>query len=200
MPVREISKKDGGLLGWNVKNEEDRRWNMSMQSQNCIKSNMKTHAGLTMNDDVSITQTRGKDTTYIFGFTSNDRKYPGEISFSISYNGDAFEIEMEAQAMKDDDDQEVLADKFIKILKDHCRGKGFGMLKEMSLFYRPGEGPNAEPPQKNLYGYAEKKDQDELEKAFKGLYLGKKEGGRTRRQKKLRATQRRKTNLHNRRR
>ena len=196
MPVREISKKDGGLLGWNVKDEKDRRWNMSMQSQNCIKSNMKTHAGLTMNGDVSITRRNG--TTYIFGFTSNDRKYPGEISFNISYNGDAFEIEMEAQAMKDDDDQEVLADKFIQILKDHCKGKGLGMVKSKSLF---DEADEAGPPQKNLYRYAEKKDQDELKKAFGSLSLGKKkEGGRTRRQKKLRATRRRKTNLHNRRR
>ncbi len=198
MPIREISKKDGALLGWTVRNEEEKRWNMSMQAQTCIKDKMKTHAGLTMNGDVSITHTKGKEAEYRFGFTSD--KHKGEITFRIFYNGDAFEIEMEAQAIKDEEVKEVITDRFVQVLKDLCRGKGLGMTRTPSLFYGPDEGPNAKPPQKNLYGYAEKKDQDELEKAFKGLSLGKKEGGRTRRQKKQRGTRRRKTNLHNRRR
>ncbi len=194
MPIREISKKDGVLLGWTVRNEEEKRWNMSMQAQTCIKDKMKTHAGLTMNGDVSITHTKGKEAEYIFGFTSD--KHKGEITFSIFYNGDAFEIEMEAQAIKDEEVKEVITDRFVQVLKDLCRGKGLGMTRTPSLFYRPGE----EPPQKNLYGYAEKKDQDELEKMFGSLSLGKKEGGRTHRSKKQRGTRRRKTNLHNRRR
>lgn len=198
MPIREISKKDGALLGWTVRNEEEKRWNMSMQAQTCIKDKMKTHAGLTMNGDVSITHTKGKEAEYRFGFTSD--KHKGEITFRIFYNGDAFEIEMEAQAIKDEEVKEVITDRFVQVLKDLCRGKGLGMTRTPSLFYRPGEGSNAEPPQNNLYGYAEKKDQDNLADAFSKMGIGEKKGGRTRRSKKQRATRRRKTYLHNRRR
>lgn len=191
MPIREIPKKVGESIGWRIRDEKSGRWAMSPASKQCIKTNMKDMLGLTMVGDVSVTELGGGGTMYIFGFTST--KHKGEISFNITYNGDAFEVDSEAQGVSDEEEQEQLADDFVRVVKDKCVGKGVGMLsKSKSIFYREDEGPNAEKP--NKYGY---KEVDDLEEAMKKLSVGK---GRTRRSKKQRATRRRKTYLHNRRR
>jgi hypothetical protein len=185
MPVREISKKDGQLLGWRIKDEKTMRWIMPNSSRECIKKSMKTYRGFTNSDD-SVKELGSGGTMYIFGFTSG--KFKGEINFSLHYNGDAYEVESDAQGIDDEEIQENLIDDFVKIIKDMCKVKGVGMMSK-SVPQKEDERPVAKS---DLYGYAQEEEQDELSKAFGSLSL-KKEGGRrkSRRQKKKRTTRRR---------
>jgi hypothetical protein len=195
MPIREIPKKDGHLLGWRIKDEKTKRWTMPSSSKECIKNKMKTHKGFTNSSD-TVKELGGGGNMYIFGFTGG--RYKGEVSISLHYNGDAYEVELDAQGIADEEIQENLIDDFVNLVKDMCKVKGVEMMGK-SVFYREDEMLGAKS---NLYGYAEKDEQDDLLKAFETMNL-KKEGGRrkkTRRVKKARATRRRKTDLHNRRR
>ena len=135
---------------------------------------------------VKKTTLRGtKDTAYFFNFKS---KQHGDVGFMMSHDDGKMLVTIDAQSLKEHE-QENLLDGFFWAL--------FQCQDDIPLKRQEEPKEPEEPPQKNVYGYAKKEDQDDLANAFSKMGIGK---GRTRRQKRQRATRRRKTNLHNRRR
>lgn len=174
-------------LGFSISDMKNNIWKINQNVIECIKSKISV-VGLKAGEVEKTTLKGTGDTAYIFNTSSKEH---GDVAFRMIYYEDQKEmvVEIDAQHLKDDV-QENLLDGFFWALHQ-CKKKAFPMHRQ-----EKSKEPE-EPPQKDLYGYAKKEDQDKLADAFSKMGIGK---GRTRRSKKHRATQRRKTNLHNRRR
>ena len=148
-------------------------------------------------------ESKNRDTSYRFDFFPKGKGSP-PVSYRIYWNGESLvlSVDMEDQPKKEkewggEEDEEEIGrlNKFIGAIND-CIGKTLGFKKPTPMKH-VGEGPGDEEDKSNPYGY--KDANDELARAMGNLSVGKGKK-KTRRQKKGRATRRRKTNLHNRRR
>lgn len=120
---------------------------------------------------VEKTVLRGIGNVYIFNFTSI--KHPGDLAIKLEYTGGELYADLDAQSIDDEDVREKILDDFFWAMEQCAKMKHLPQTSS-------DDGPF------------------DLEEAMKRMSIGK--GRKTRRHPTPRATRRRKTDLHNRRR